>query len=171
MKETSGDGSRIAPSRIASLTPVRVLAIDYGERRLGLAVSDETGSLAFPAGSLERRGLARDLAALRELAAERGATRFVVGLPLHMGGRSGKEARAALAFAAALGEATGLPVETLDERWTTRAAPRAHRDQGLEGRRGHRRREVVDSVAATLLLQTFLARAGAGPSADGSEAR
>ena len=150
---------------------MRVLAIDYGERRLGLAVSDEAGALAFPAGTLLRRGKARDLAALRELAAERGVARVVVGLPLPMGGRAGPEARAALAFAAAVGEATGLPVETLDERWTTREAERSLREQGMVGRRGHRRREVVDSVAATLLLQTFLARAGAAqPAAGGSEA-
>ena len=140
---------------------MRVLAIDYGERRLGLAVSDEAGALAFPAGTLLRRGKARDLAALRELAAERGVARVVVGLPLHMGGRAGPEARAALAFAAAVGEATGLPVETLDERWTTREAERSLREQGLVGRRGRRRREVVDAVAATLLLRSWLAR-GAG---------
>lgn len=138
---------------------MRVLAIDYGARRLGLAVSDEAGEFAFPAGCLERRSKARDLAALRELAAERGVARVVVGLPLHMGGRAGTEARAALAFAAALHEATGLPVDTLDERWTTREAERSLREQGLVGRRGPRRRESVDSVAATLLLQTYLARA------------
>ena len=148
---------------------MRVLAIDYGERRLGLAVSDEAGVHAFPAGALLRQGKARDLAALRKLAAERGVARVVVGLPLHMGGRAGPEARAALAFAAALGEATGLPVETLDERWTTREAERSLREQGLVGRRGHRRKEVVDAVAATLLLQTFLARAAAAraPAAKG----
>ena len=71
---------------------MRVLAIDYGERRLGLAVSDEAGEHAFPAGTLERRGAKRDLAALRELTVERGVGRVVVGLPLHLDGRAGKEA-------------------------------------------------------------------------------
>jgi putative pre-16S rRNA nuclease len=135
---------------------VRVLAIDYGERRLGLAISDTAGEIAFPAGTLERRGGARDLAALRELAAERGVERLVVGLPLHLDGRAGTGARAAERFAAALGEATGLPVETLDERWTTREAERSLRERG-RGRARHRRGDV-DTVAATLLLRTWLER-------------
>lgn len=142
----------------ATLRPLRVLAIDYGQRRLGLAVSDEAGAFAFPAGTLERRGRARDLAALRQLAAERGVERVVVGLPLHLDGRAGPEARAAEAFAADVAQATGLPVETFDERWTTREAERSLREQGLSGRRGHRRREAVDAVAATLLLRSWLAR-------------
>ena len=137
---------------------MRVLAIDYGERRLGLAVSDEEGAFAFPAGALERRGLKRDLAALRALAEERGIASVVVGLPLHMDGREGPEARAARAFAAAVGEATGLPVETFDERWTTREAERSLQAQGMVGRRGRARKDVVDEVAATLLLRAWLAR-------------
>jgi len=137
---------------------VRVLAIDYGERRLGLAVSDEEGAFAFPAGALERHGLKRDLAALRALAEERGIASVVVGLPLHMDGREGPEARAARAFAAAVGEATGLPVETFDERWTTREAERSLQAQGLVGRRGRGRKDVVDEVAATLILRAWLAR-------------
>jgi putative Holliday junction resolvase len=140
---------------------LRVLAIDYGEKRLGLAMSDEAGAFAFPAGTLERRGLARDLEALRALVAERGVERIVVGLPLHLDGRIGPEARAAQAFAATVAEATGLGVDTFDERWTTREAERSLREQGLVGRRGRRRREVVDAVAATLLLRSWLAR-GAG---------
>jgi len=137
---------------------VRVLAIDYGERRLGLAVSDEEGAFAFPAGALERRGLRRDLAALRALAEERGVATVVVGLPLHMDGREGPEARAARAFAAAVAGATGLPVETFDERWTTREAERSLQAQGMVGRRGHAKKDVVDEVAATLLLRAWLAR-------------
>jgi putative holliday junction resolvase len=137
---------------------VRVLAIDYGERRLGLAVSDEAGEFAFPAGALERRGGRRDLEALKALMAERGVARVVIGLPLHMDGRAGPEARAAEAFAAALGSATGLPVDTFDERWTTREAERSLREQGFVGRRGKKGRENVDSVAATLILQAYLAR-------------
>ena len=137
---------------------MRVLAIDYGERRLGLAVSVESGAFAFPAGALERRGLKRDLAALRALAEERGVAAVVVGLPLHLDGREGPEARAARTFAAAVGEATGLPVETFDERWTTLEAERSLREQGLVGRRGHGRKNVVDEVAATLILRAWLAR-------------
>jgi len=132
-----------------------VLGLDYGSRRIGLAVSDEAGVFAFPAGALERTGLQRDLVALAALIAERGVTRVVVGLPLHLSGRSGPEAEAARAFARALGEATQLPVDLLDERWTTREAERSLRD--APGRR-KRSRGSVDSVAATLLLRTYLER-------------
>jgi putative Holliday junction resolvase len=149
---------------------VRVLAIDYGERRLGLAVSDEEGSFAFPAGALERSGAKRDLAALRALVRERGVTSIVVGLPLHMDGREGPEAQAARAFARAVGEATGLPVETFDERWTTREAERSLRAQGLVGRRGRARKDAVDEVAATLLLRAFLARRQARAASAGTRA-
>jgi len=132
-----------------------VLGLDYGSRRIGLAVSDEEGLFAFPAGALERTRLEQDLLALGRLIAERGITRVVVGLPLHLSGRSGREADAARAFARALGEATRLPVDLLDERWTSREAERALRD--APGRR-KRSRGSVDSVAATLLLRTYLER-------------
>ena len=132
-----------------------VLGLDYGSRRIGLAVSDEAGLFAFPAGALERTGLQRDLAALSAMIAERGVTRVVVGLPLHLSGRSGVEAEAARAFAAALGEAARVPVDLLDERWSTREAERALRD--APGRH-KRKRGSVDSVAATLLLRTYLER-------------
>jgi putative Holliday junction resolvase len=162
------------------------LGLDYGSRRIGLAVSDPEGLIAFPAGALERTGLERDLAALTALIAERGVTRVVVGLPLHLSGRSGPEAEAARAFARALGQAAGLPVDLLDERWTTREAERALRDAGepsssskRSAQRGgaersaggagrsragprqagrKRSRGSVDCVAATLLLRTYLER-------------
>jgi putative Holliday junction resolvase len=135
--------------------PGCALGLDYGSRRIGIAVSDQEGLFAFPAGALVRAGLERDLAALAALIAERGVTRVVVGLPLHMSGRSGKEAEAARAFALALGEATQLPVDLLDERWTTREAERALRDAPARRKRD---RETVDSVAATLLLRSYLER-------------
>jgi putative Holliday junction resolvase len=134
---------------------MRVLGLDLGRRRIGLALSDEKGVIALPAGALQRRDLASDLASLRDLAAEREVERIVVGLPIHMNGSRGAEAQAAEAFARDLAEATGLPVDTLDERWTTQEAERALRATGRTGRRA---REVVDSVAATILLRTYLAR-------------
>ena len=136
-----------------------VLALDYGTRRIGLAVSDVDGKFAFPAGFLACRGRERDLAALRELIAERGVRRVVVGLPLHMDGRRGDAAAAAEQFANAVAEIAGLPVEMLDERWTTREAERALRESA-SGRR--KRRDAVDSAAATLLLRTYLERAESG---------
>jgi putative Holliday junction resolvase len=83
--------------------------------------------------------------------------RVVVGLPLHLDGREGTGAAAARAFATALEEASGLPVELVDERWTTREAERALREAPARRRRG--RKQVVDAMAATLLLRTWLERA------------
>jgi len=131
-----------------------VLGLDFGARRIGIAVSNPEATLAFPAGTLERAGLDRDLAALRALAEERGVARIVVGLPLHMDGRSGAGADAARAFAAALAGATALPVELLDERWTTTQAERDLR--GAPRARRRRRKDIVDSMAATILLRTYL---------------
>ncbi len=132
-----------------------ILGIDLGEKRIGLAVSDPAASIAFPAGFVVSRGRARDLVALREVVEERGIARIVVGLPIHLDGRASPGSQAARTFADALGEATGLPVDLLDERWTSRAAERS-----LSETKGGRkkRREVVDSVAATLLLRTYLER-------------
>jgi putative Holliday junction resolvase len=136
---------------------VRVLGIDLGTKRIGLAVSDEDGRIAFPAGTLERRGKRADFAALAKLVRDRGIGCAVVGLPLHMSGRAGPEAEAATAFAHALADAAGIPVETLDERWTSVAA---HRSLQESGRRvvEKRGKGVVDEVAATLLLSTYLDR-------------
>ena len=139
-----------------------VLGLDYGARRIGLAVSDPEGEFAFPAGVLERQGLEKDLEALRAFARERGATRIVMGLPLHMDGHRGPEAEAVRAFSEALAEATGLPVELLDERWTTREAERALRETEPRGRR---RRQKLDAAAAAILLRTWLERAASAESA------
>ena len=134
-----------------------VLGIDLGARRIGLALSDLDGRLALPAGTLQSRGRAQDLAAICALAAERGVSRIVVGLPVHMNGSAGPEARAAQDFADALRRELALPVETLDERWTTQQAQRALAEAGA------RRRAPVDALAATILLRTDLARQAAEP--------
>lgn len=136
---------------------MRVLGLDLGARRIGLALSDPEGRIAFPEGYLERRGLRRDLEALGALIAEREVGAIVVGLPIHLDGRSGPAAASARAFAERLGEATGLPVELLDERWTSVEAERHLRSRGRRTveRRG---RGTVDTVAATLLLSTYLDR-------------
>jgi putative Holliday junction resolvase len=131
------------------------LGLDYGTRRIGMAVSDEEGIFAFPAGVLERRDLAQDLQALAELIADRGIRRVVVGLPLHMDGRPGEMAEAARAFAQRLERATGLPVALFDERWTTAEAERALREV-VPSR--EKRRKAVDAGAASILLRTWLER-------------
>jgi putative Holliday junction resolvase len=139
------------------LLRVRILGIDLGAKRIGLAISDEDARIAFPSGTLERKSEKQALAALAALVRERGVARAVVGLPLHMSGRAGPEAEAARAFAASLAGAAGIPVDTLDERWTSVAAERSLREGGRRTieRRG---KGVVDEVAATLLLSTYLER-------------
>lgn len=90
---------------------MRVLGLDLGAKRIGLAVSDEAGRIAFPAGFLERKGRRRDFAALRALVKERGIESAVVGWPLHMSGRRGPEADAAERFAQELSATLKIPVE------------------------------------------------------------
>ncbi|MCZ6464441.1 MAG: Holliday junction resolvase RuvX [Proteobacteria bacterium] len=137
---------------------MRVLGLDLGARRIGLAVSDTAGEMAFPAGALERTTPARDLEVLLALIQEREVVRVVVGLPLHMDGRVGPEAEAARVFASVLADAAKLPVDTLDERWTTREAERALRETGLRkhGKRGKKAKGRVDAAAATIILRTYL---------------
>lgn len=132
---------------------MRVLGLDLGQKRIGIAISDEDASIAFPDGALESAGPRKDVAAVAALCSERGVGCVVIGLPRHLDGREGPEAKAAREFADALHRATGLPVETLDERWTTLEAERILHAQG---RKKKRQRGVVDSVAASIILRTYL---------------
>ena len=141
---------------------MRILAIDPGSVRLGLALSDPSGTIAQPLKVLARRSEAEDLKALNDLVAEHGVELIVIGLPRTMDGRLEAAAKAAQAFGARVGQATERPVAYWDERLTTVAAERYLIDQGK--RRGKRRQEV-DRMAATLLLQGYLdfqRRPGAG---------
>ena len=139
----------------ATLRRVRALGIDFGAKRIGVAVSE--GEVALPVRTLERRGLAKDLEALADEARERGVECVVVGLPVHLNGTRGPEAEAAERFARQVGERLALPVHLVDERWTSAEAARALRDTG---RRGRDRREVVDAVAASLILRAWLESRG-----------
>jgi putative Holliday junction resolvase len=144
--------------RVATLDIVRVLGIDLGSKRIGLAISDEEGEFAFPAGILSCRGRKRDLRALRELIVEKQIGSVVIGLPIHMDGRRGPEAEQAIQFAKDLHQTSGIPVDTLDERWTSQEAERllAHTPK----KRGPKQRAkgVVDEMAASIILRTFLAQ-------------
>jgi putative Holliday junction resolvase len=132
---------------------MRVLGLDLGSKRIGLAISDSEGDFAFPAGTLKSAGRKADISAIAELIDEREIGQVVIGLPRHMDGREGPEAAAAKAFAAALQRKTGLDVETLDERWTSVEAERILKEQG---KRSKRVRQEVDAVAASIILRTFL---------------
>jgi putative Holliday junction resolvase len=149
---------------------MRVLGVDLGSRRIGLAISDPDASFAFPLDAIKSAGTARDVEALRVLIAEREISRVVVGLPLHMDGRAGPEAEAARKFAKALNEATGTPVELIDERWTTAEAERALMagGGGRKSRRKARKSGERDSMAASILLRTWLEREAASADEDKS---
>jgi putative Holliday junction resolvase len=139
---------------------MKAVGLDLGERRIGVAVSDRGGTLASPWTVIERSGeRTTDHARVASLVAEVGAERVVVGLPVSLQGTEGPAARAARAEAFALAQVVGVPVELADERLTTVTADRALRagDQRRE-RSSSRRRQVVDQVAAAVMLQAFLDR-------------
>ena len=135
----------------------RILAIDYGRRRLGLALSDAAGLTARPLATLERTNRRNDLRRLHEIVRQHDVRRIVVGHPLHLDGTAGEMAAETARFATRIEKQLGLPVELVDERlssWeaeqvlaATKAAPR-------------RRARRLDQVAAAVILRDFLAREG-----------
>jgi len=129
------------------------MAIDPGSKRVGLALSDETRTLASPFRTVPAEPAATLVKRLVAIALEAGAERLVVGLPKNMDGSSGPEAKAARSLAESLRVAGRMPVDMLDERLSSVAAERHLIDGGM---RRSRRREVIDQVAATLLLQSWL---------------
>jgi putative pre-16S rRNA nuclease len=136
------------------------LAIDPGERRLGFALSDPTGTIASPLEVYTRQGWAKDLAHVRALVGAHHVTTIVVGCPLTLRGEPGAESRRAESFAGRLRDALEVAVVTVDERLSTVAADRALRE---DGRRASERRRSRDAVAAALFLQTYLDRRRAEP--------
>jgi putative Holliday junction resolvase len=125
-----------------------------GNRRIGVAVSDELGFTAQPVLTLERRHNRReDLRSLARLARRFAVVGIVVGNPLHLSGELSPQAAKTQLFAAELGELTGLPIHLWDERLTTRAA---HQILYEAGHARQKHRKVVDQVAATLILQSYL---------------
>lgn len=138
---------------------MRVLGLDLGTRRIGVAVSDAGGIMATPYSVIERSGdPAADRSRVAELVAEVGAGAVVVGLPLSLDGGIGPAAAAALEEADALRGVLDVPVECHDERLTSVAANRSLSAAGLTGRRRRRARQagVVDQTAAAVLLQSWL---------------
>ena len=133
------------------------MAVDYGERRIGLAISDPMGIIASPAGFIVRRaGKRPPVAELIRRAVSLEARGFVIGLPLDQNGEDTARAIEVRRIAEELHRRTGLDVELVDERYTTAAAQRAIREMG--GSTRHRKGDV-DALAATILLQHALARA------------
>jgi putative Holliday junction resolvase len=143
----------------------RILALDVGDRRIGLALSDELGYTAQPLFTLHRAGLRKDLKDLARVIRKHAVTEIVAGNPLYMSGDLSPQAQKAQAFAEAVRAEFGLPVHLWDERLTTTQAHR-HLDEAGHSRapnaQGVGRKHIIDQVAAVLILQAFLeARANA----------
>lgn len=140
---------------------MRVVGLDVGSKTIGVAVSDELGLIAHPRTTLARRGTARDVETVARIVVEEGATRVVVGLPYTLDGEVGPRARRVLVLVEALRARLGaaVPVETWDERFSTVEAEESLRRADVSRRR---RKEVVDQLAAAVILQGWLdARRGA----------
>jgi putative Holliday junction resolvase len=131
----------------------RILGLDMGKKRIGLAVSDPLGMTAQGLKVWIRRNRQADLDYLRQVGQDYQVTLIVVGLPRHMDGRPGAAASSILEFAGSLGESLGVEVIPWDERFTTAAAERVLIQADMSRRR---RRQVVDQVAAVLILQSYL---------------
>ena len=131
---------------------MRVLALDVGERRIGVAVSDPTGTLATPHSVIHRRSKVQDFAAVARLVTELQAERVVVGLPLSLSGDVGPQARRVMRYAQALARALPVPVELYDERYSTVTADELLAEAGRK-----RRRTPIDAAAAAVILQEYLA--------------
>lgn len=138
---------------------MRILAVDWGERRIGLAVSDPSGVIATALPTLTVRGGEDAVGRVAAVAVECEAERLVVGLPLLMSGDRGEAALAAESFADKLRERTGLRVEMYDERLTSALSQRRLQESGV--RTGHAKGRV-DAGAAVALLESFLQRLAAG---------
>ena len=155
----------------ASSLPGRILAIDYGRRRIGLAVSDAMGLTAQPLATLVRTNRRNDLRRLRQIVRRHEVRRIVVGHPVHLDGTAGEMAAEAARFAARIEKELSLPVELVDERlssWEaeqilTAAAVSSARQRGAwQQPRGPARRRspgAVDQVAAAVILRDYLERA------------
>jgi putative pre-16S rRNA nuclease len=130
-----------------------IAALDFGKRRIGIAISDHLGKGAYPLGVIERHSLAADLREIQRMLAEREVTRIVVGLPVNMDGTEGPAAQAARDFGRGVAAHLSLPVELYDERLTSREAEERVGPRS----RSKRRKRPLDAVAAVVILEGWLA--------------
>lgn len=131
-------------------SPCRLMALDVGERRIGVAVSDPSATLATPHTVIHRRSKAEDFAAVARLVAELEIKRVVVGLPLSLNGEMGPQARRVTRYARALAQTLDVPLELYDERYSTVTA------DALLAESGRKRRVPIDAAAAAVFLQDYL---------------
>lgn len=132
---------------------MRAAGLDVGDKTIGVAVADELGWMAQGLEVIRRKNLQHDLARLQEIAKQWNVVRWVVGMPRNMNGTYGPRAELTRAFIAELEQATGLPVETWDERLTTVAATRTLLEADVSRAK---RAKVIDKMAAQVILQGYL---------------
>jgi len=157
---------RASPSFPNSTCTGVILAIDYGRKRLGLALSDELGVTSRPFAIWTRINRRRDLARLRELVRQQAVRRIVIGLPLHLDGTQSEMSEEARGFAGRVEKALGIPVELMDERLSSwEAGQTLDADKSTlcsrrrrEHRAGRRRQTSFDDVAAAVILRDYLSR-------------
>ena len=133
----------------------RILGIDYGTRRIGLALSDEQGIIAMPLGVVDAGNVDKAMSVIKTTCVEKDVSKIVLGLPLNMDGSTGFAANNVTDFALALRNVTGIPVETWDERLTTAIVERMLLQADT---RRDKRKNVRDQLAAQVILQSYLDR-------------
>ena len=131
----------------------RILALDLGKKRIGLAISDALGITAQGLPTLERTNIRQDLAALERIITEREVTLLLLGNPLHMSGDEGRQAAYVREFGDRLTSHAGVPIKYWDERWTTVEAHRVLRSSGIGI---EKRARAIDKLSAVILLESFL---------------
>ncbi len=136
-----------------SMSMKRVLALDVGMRRIGVAISDPLGITAQGLETFQRNTLREDVARMAEFVQQQQAEAIVVGNPLHMSGRDSRQGEYVKDFAERLAERTGIPVELWDERLTTVEAGRVLRESGVSQQK---RAKAIDRLSAVLILQSYL---------------
>jgi putative holliday junction resolvase len=141
----------------ANYLPGRIAGVDFGTVRIGVAITDPEGKIASPLENYTRRGEVRDAEHFRALAALEGIVRFVVGLPLHLDGRESEKSTEARQFGQWLAQATGVPVEFFDERFTSLEAEELMLGAELTRKRRKKRR---DMLAAQIMLAAYLESRG-----------
>ena len=131
----------------------KLMGIDFGDVRTGVAMSDPMGLIAVGAGCIRSTNLRKTAEIAAEMAQEKGASRIIVGHPINMNGTLGPRSERVQAFAGILRELTELPVELFDERLST---AQAHQMLSLTNTRGQKRKNVIDEMSACLILQNYM---------------
>lgn len=147
-----GAAPRAAAKASSASSPkhARILALDYGRRRIGVAISDELGLTARPLPVLYRKNRREDIARLRKIVRANGIARIIVGLPLHLNGRRGEMAEEVSRFAGRLAKELGLAVDQLDERLTSWEAEQLAQESQRAAKAD------LDSISAAILLREYL---------------